>query len=69
MYVCVYIIIYHNCRCKVQRNVLNLFLKSVKLLIDLISSDKPSRVHHFYDLNHLESVIFFLGTNSCGFMS
>ena len=35
--------IYHNCHCKVKRSVLSLFLKSSKLLIDLMSSGKPSQ--------------------------
>ena len=35
--------IYHNCRCKVKRNVWSFLLKSSKLLIDLISSDEPIR--------------------------
>ena len=33
--------IYINSCCKVKRNVLSVFLKSSKLLIDLMSSSKP----------------------------
>ena len=32
---------HHNCRYKVKRNVLSAFLKSSKLLIDLMSGGKP----------------------------
>ena len=32
---------HHNCRYKVKRNVLSVFLKSSKLLIDLMSGGKP----------------------------
>ena len=32
---------HHNCRYKVNRNVLSVFLKRSKLLIDLMSGGKP----------------------------